>query len=116
MDHLGVVRPITKFCDAIYETKRIPEYIELAVRHAVSGIPGPSYLEIPMDIFMGNVEEEVVIPRIRTEPPRLSPDRTEVRNAIEVLRTAQRPMLMAGTSVKSYAARKKRLCRAGITV
>jgi acetolactate synthase-1/2/3 large subunit len=102
MDHLGVVRPITKFCDAIYQTKRIPEYIELAIRHAVSGIPGPSYLEIPMDIFMASVEEgeEIVIPKIRTQPPRLSPDRAEVRKAIDVLRVAQRPMLMAGTSVK----------------
>ena len=101
MDHLGVVRPITKYCDAIYQTKRIPEYIELAVRHAVSGIPGPAYLEIPMDIFMGSVEDEdVVIPRIRTEAPRLSPDQGEIRKAIDLLREARRPMLMAGTSVK----------------
>jgi acetolactate synthase-1/2/3 large subunit len=57
MDHIGVVRPITKFADAIYQTHRIPEYIELAIRHAVSGIPGPAYLEIPMDIFMGSVEK-----------------------------------------------------------
>jgi acetolactate synthase-1/2/3 large subunit len=101
MDHLGVVRPITKYCDAVYQTKRIPEYIELAIRHAVSGIPGPAYLEIPMDVFMGQAEEaEAPIPRIRTEPPRISPDREEVRNAIEILRSSQRPMLMAGTSVK----------------
>ena len=101
MDHLGVVRPITKYCDAIYQTRRIPEYIELAIRHAVSGIPGPAYLEIPMDIFMGGVEEsEVRIPRIRTAPPRLSPDRDAVREALELLQRAERPMLMAGTSVK----------------
>jgi acetolactate synthase-1/2/3 large subunit len=101
MDHLGVVRPITKYCDAVYQTKRIPEYIELAIRHAVSGIPGPAYLEIPMDVFLGEAEEsESPVPRIRTEPPRLSPDRVEVRNAIELLKNAQRPMLMAGTSVK----------------
>ncbi len=101
MDHLGVVRPITKYCDAIYQTKRIPEYIELAIRHAVSGIPGPAFLEIPMDIFMGSVEDsDVHIPKIRTEPPRLSPDQDEVRRALELLRTARRPMLMAGTSVK----------------
>ncbi|MEZ4332309.1 MAG: thiamine pyrophosphate-binding protein [Myxococcota bacterium] len=101
MDHLGVVRPITKYCDAVYQTKRIPEYIELAIRHAVSGIPGPAFLEIPMDIFMGAVDEqEVVVPRIRTEPPRLSPDPDEVRRALELLREARRPMLMAGTSVK----------------
>jgi acetolactate synthase-1/2/3 large subunit len=101
MDHIGVVRPITKFADAIYQTHRIPEYVELAIRHAVSGIPGPAYLEIPMDVFMGQAEwEQAPIPRIRTEPPRLSPDRAEVRRAIELLAAAKRPMLMAGTSVK----------------
>jgi acetolactate synthase-1/2/3 large subunit len=88
MDHVGVMR-------------RIPEYIELAIRHAVSGIPGPSYLEIPMDIFMASVEDDQVsIPRIRSESPRLSPDRDQVREAIELLARSERPMLMAGTSVK----------------
>ncbi len=100
MDHIGVVRPITKFADTIYQTHRIPEYIELAIRHAVSGIPGPAFLEIPMDVFMGVVKQEVVIPRIRTSSPRLSPDRESVREALEILRNAERPMVMAGTSVK----------------
>ncbi len=101
MDHIGVVRPITKFADAVYQTYRIPEYIELAIRHAVSGIPGPAFLEIPMDVFMGSVEDDkIFIPRIRTAPPRLSPDREAVREALGLLRGARRPMLMAGTSVK----------------
>jgi acetolactate synthase-1/2/3 large subunit len=101
MDHIGVVSPIVKFADAALQTQRIPEYIELAIRHAVSGIPGPSYLEIPMDVFAGSVEEEQVhIPRICTEPPRLAPDRAAVRRALECLTAARRPMLMAGTSVK----------------
>ncbi|MDP6980620.1 MAG: thiamine pyrophosphate-binding protein [Myxococcota bacterium] len=101
MDHIGVMRPITKYADACYESYRIPEYIELAVRHAISGTPGPAFLEIPMDIFMGQVaDEEVVVPRIRTTAPRISPDRTEVRSALEELSRAERPMLMAGTSVK----------------
>jgi len=101
MDHIGVMRPITKWADAVFETKRIPEYIELGIRHAVSGIPGPAFLEIPMDIFMGQTEwENAPIPRVRTDPPRLSPDRAEVREAIAMLAKAKRPMLMAGTSVK----------------
>jgi len=101
MDHIGVVRPITKYADAIYQTHRIPEYVELAIRHAVSGTPGPAYLEIPMDVFMGQCEwEQARMPKIRTDPPRLSPDRAEVRRAIELLAAAERPMLMAGTSVK----------------
>jgi acetolactate synthase-1/2/3 large subunit len=101
MDHLGVVAPITKYRDAVYTTSRIPEFIELAIRHAVSGIPGPAYLEIPMDTWNNQVEwEDAPIPLIRTSPPRLSPDRDEVRQAIEILQAAERPMLMAGTSVK----------------
>jgi acetolactate synthase-1/2/3 large subunit len=101
MDHIGVVKPITKYADAVYQTHRIPEYIELAIRHAVSGIPGPAFLEIPMDVFMGSAEEEdAPIPRIRTRSPRLSPDRDEVRKAVELLAAAERPMLMSGTSVK----------------
>jgi len=101
MDHIGVMRPITKYADACYQTHRIPEYVELAIRHAVSGIPGPSYLEIPMDVFMGQAEwEDAPVPRIRPAPPRIQPDRDYVRQAVEVLAEVQRPMLMAGTSVK----------------
>jgi len=101
MDHIGVVRPITKYADAVYQTPRVAEYVELAIRHAVSGVPGPAYLEIPMDVLMQTVEEDSVqVPRIRTEAPRLSPDRDHVREAIEILQGAERPMLMAGTSVK----------------
>jgi len=101
MDHIGVMRPITKYADACFESYRIPEYVELAIRHAISGTPGPAFLEIPMDIFMGQVaDEEVAVPRIRTTAPRISPDRDEVRKALDLLTAAERPMLMAGTSVK----------------
>ncbi len=111
MDHIGVMRPITKYADAVYQTHRIPEYIELAIRHAVSGIPGPAYLEIPMDVFMGQAEEaQVTFPRIRTEPPRISPDRDEVRRAIALLERAKRPLLMAGTSVK-WSRASAAMCR-----
>ena len=95
MDHIGVMRPITKYADAVYQTHRIPEYIELAIRHAVSGIPGPSYLEIPMDVFMASCDEDKApVPNIRTTSPRISPDRDEVRNALDVLQQCERPMLM----------------------
>ncbi len=44
MDHVSVMKPITKWADACYDTRRIPEYIEIAIRYAVSGVPGPSFL------------------------------------------------------------------------
>jgi acetolactate synthase-1/2/3 large subunit len=101
MDHVSLMRPITKWSDACYDTRRIPEYIEMAIRHAVSGVPGPSFLEIPMDVLGGRVEESrVTFPRIETEAPRLVADRKSIVSAVEILAQAKRPVLMAGTSVK----------------
>ncbi|MBI2424798.1 MAG: hypothetical protein HYV27_18350 [Candidatus Hydrogenedentes bacterium] len=100
MDHVSLMRPITKWADACYETERIPEYIELAIRHAVSGIPGPVFLELPMDVLMGEARWEVPSPKIQTAPPRISPDRNAVSAALELLQAAKQPMMMVGTSVK----------------
>ena len=101
MDHVSVMRPITKWADACYDTKRLPEFVEIAVRHAVSGIPGPAFLEVPMDVLMGEAEfDQAWFPKTRSVPPRLAPDRSDVLAALEVLRHARRPMLMAGTGVK----------------
>jgi len=101
MDHVGVMKPITKWADACYQTKRIPEYIGLAVRHAVSGIPGPSFLEIPMDVLMGGAEfEDTWFPDMSSQAPVTLADRGSLLRALEVLRAAERPIMMAGTGVK----------------
>jgi acetolactate synthase-1/2/3 large subunit len=101
MDHVGVMRPITKWADTCYETQRIPEYIELALRNAVSGVPGPSFLEIPTDVLMGQAElEDSWFPTFRTVPAPLSPARSDVLAALELLARAERPIAMAGTGVK----------------
>jgi acetolactate synthase-1/2/3 large subunit len=107
MDHVSVMRPITRWADSCYDTRRIPEYIEIAVRHAVSGIPGPSFLEIPVDTLMGQAElDEVWFPKIQSVPPRAHPETSSVLAALELLRHAKHPVLMAGTSVKwSHASR-----------
>ena len=70
MDHLGVVQADHEVLRRrLRDASAFPEYIELAIRHAVSGIPGPAYLEIPMDIFMGTRPRggrRAPVPRIRT--------------------------------------------------
>ena len=109
MDHISMMRPITKWAGAVYETERIPEFIELAIRHAVSGIPGPSYLEIPMDILMNEAGWEVDSPRIQTAPPRIGPERKRAVEALELIQAAKKPMMMVGTSVKWSSAQQELL-------
>jgi len=101
MDHVGVMKPITKWADACYDTRRIPDYIELAIRHAVSGNPGPAFLEIPMDVLSAEAEvDQVRFPKMRPEAPLLTPAESDVLQALEVLANAKKPVMMAGTSVK----------------
>ncbi|MFV0260389.1 MAG: thiamine pyrophosphate-binding protein [Acidimicrobiales bacterium] len=101
MDHVAVMKPITKWADACYRTERIPEYIELAVRTALSGVPGPSFLEIPMDVLHAPVDESAVtMPRFRDYRVAAAAAPEAIEAAAEVLAGAERPMLMAGTALK----------------
>jgi len=101
MDHVGLMKPITKYSDACYETHRIAEYVELAVRHALSGIPGPSFLEIPMDVLAGPVDEKrAMMPRFRDYRVAHSAPRAAAEEAADLLAGASRPLVMAGTSLK----------------
>lgn len=101
MDHVSLMKPITKWADSCYDTKRIPDYIEMGIRHAVSGNPGPAFLEIPIDVLSAEVEfDDVRFPTMRPTPPVLAPDLGSVEDALAVLKTAKRPVMMAGTSIK----------------
>ncbi|MPY91505.1 MAG: acetolactate synthase [Acidimicrobiia bacterium] len=101
MDHVSLMRPITKFADACYETRRIGEYVEQAVRTALSGVPGPAFLEIPMDVLSGPVDEaKAYLPPFRDYRVKHAAPRADVERAVTLLAGAERPLVMAGTSLK----------------
>ncbi len=100
MDHISVMRPITKWAEACYDPKRVGEYVEEAIRWALAGNPGPSYLEIPMDVLFGEVDESEVRCPTPMAPARTRPDLRLVEQAIATLKDAKTPMVMSGTGVK----------------
>jgi acetolactate synthase-1/2/3 large subunit len=100
MDHISVMKPITKWAEACYDPKRAGEYVEEAVRHALAGNPGPAYLEIPMDVLFGDVDENTVRCPTPLPPARVRPDARLVEAAVAMLKDAKLPMVMAGTGVK----------------
>jgi acetolactate synthase-1/2/3 large subunit len=50
MNHLDLVKSITKAAYRCSETERLAEYVSTAFRVATAGVPGPVYLEMPLDI------------------------------------------------------------------
>jgi acetolactate synthase-1/2/3 large subunit len=100
MDHISVMRPITKWAEACYAPDRAGEYVEEAVRYALNGNPGPAYLEVPMDVLFGAVDLATAACPAPLPPARTRPDQRMVEAAVEMLANAKRPMVMAGTGVK----------------
>jgi acetolactate synthase-1/2/3 large subunit len=98
LNQLDIVKPITKFARAVYETERLAEYTSMAFRHCLAGRPGPAYLEVPIDVFFGMVEEDTIVyPRNYRvkEGPAGNPE--AVDKAIELLNQADRPVVVAGS-------------------
>src|SRR5919204_6796559 len=69
LDHVGLMRPITKFAATVYHTERIPEMIGMAFRQAYNGRPGPVFVEIPRDVLDEQVDPALVVDpgKYRTE-------------------------------------------------
>ena len=82
-------------------SRRIPEFIAQAVRLAFSGRRGPVHLTIPIDVQEQNVDEDKVVfnkpARNRSSVSTLA-DPEQVRQAVELLHEAKRPLLLAGSA------------------
>jgi acetolactate synthase-1/2/3 large subunit len=100
IDQVAIMRPITKWADRIYDARRIPEIVATAFRQATTGRPGPVYLDLPGDILGEKVDEEKVTfpPAWRTLPRPLG-DMAAIREAIDLLARAERPVLLGGSGV-----------------
>lgn len=100
LDSLSLVKTVTKWARSGYEPKRVAEYVSMAFRQACSGRPGPAYLEFPMDIFFTKVEEsEVTLPVNYRTTARPQGDPAMVKKAVDLLLSAERPLIISGTGV-----------------
>ena len=99
-DSATFLKPVTKFSEQVKRVERIPEYVSIAFRHATSGVPGPVYLEIPIDIVGGSTDEESVrYPTIYRTDARAYGDPQYVQKVVDILRNAERPMVLAGSDI-----------------
>ena len=107
------MRPITKWSVQVPETRRIAEYIDAAFRVAQANVPGPVFLEMPLDLLMN-------WPRRRRPPcngaaPRAPAPRAAIPRAIaraaELLAQAERPCFLVGTQIR-WSPHARRACGA----
>ena len=102
MDQVAVFKPITKWAERCVDPKRIPELVGTAVRQALSGRPGPVYLDVPGDVLYKEVDEaDVVYPDPEHTLGRARPrgDPGLIHEAIDLLGKAERPIVITGSGI-----------------
>jgi len=101
IDQVAIMRPVTKWAERCYETRRIPEIIDMAFRMAWSGKPGPVYVDLPTDVLLGTVDEDKVVWPRHTGPSRTRPlaDAGQIAAAVDVLAAAKKPVVLSGSGV-----------------
>jgi acetolactate synthase-1/2/3 large subunit len=101
MNHVELMRPITKWAISVPEGRRIPEYLAMAFRTATTGMPGPVFLEMPIDqLFDSYEEEQIRFPtRYRTEAG-VAGDPSHIEQALALIKQAQHPVALVGTQLR----------------
>lgn len=95
VDTLTVMRSCSKWVGKVSHTHRIADRLDTAFRQAVSGLPGPAYLEIACDILLGTTREDVTYSMPRTDAiPCGHPE--DIRRAARLLAGAKAPVMVIG--------------------
>jgi acetolactate synthase-1/2/3 large subunit len=101
MNHVELMRPITKWAAAVPEGRRLAEYVSMAFRVATTNVPGPVYLEMPLDQLLSNYDEEqVVFPKQYRTEAGIAGDPVYVERALELVLKAQRPVALVGSQLR----------------
>lgn len=117
LDTVTLLRPVTKASRPLLSASRTQATLSDLLRIAVSGRPGPVHLSVPGDLWRQATSiEPTRLPRTRPRPT----DPRSIRAAIDLLRQAQRPVLLAGYGVVQSQAHEELLglakCFAGLRV
>src|SRR6266849_3779373 len=100
VEQVDLLKPITKGAWTVSDTRQIPEVLTTAIRTALTGRPGPVFVEIPVDLLMTTVEDRLApIPAAYVHRRPLAPDQESIKKLAGLLSKAERPIVMAGSGV-----------------
>lgn len=112
MDQLAIAKPLCKAAYRILHVEDIGIGIARAIRAAVSGRPGGVYLDLPAKLFPQVMDAEAgakSLVQVIDAAPRQLPAPESVERALEVLKTAKRPLIILGKGA-AYAQADDAIC------
>ena len=99
MDQLAIARPLCKAAYRVLHAEDIGIAVARAIRAAVSGRPGGVYLDLPAQLLGQVMDAEAgrqSLVKVVDPAPRQLPAPDAVARALEVLKGAERPLIILG--------------------
>ena len=99
MDQLAIAKPLCKAAFRVLHAEDIGVGIARAIRAAVSGRPGGVYLDLPAKLFaqtMDAVAGKNSLIKVVDPAPRQIPAADAVQRALDLLKSAKRPLILLG--------------------
>jgi oxalyl-CoA decarboxylase len=99
MDQLAIAKPVAKAAYRVLHAGDIGVGIARAIRAAVSGRPGGVYLDLPAKLFAQSIDAAAgrgSLIRVVDPAPRQVPASDAVQRALDLLRSAKKPLIVLG--------------------
>jgi benzoylformate decarboxylase len=101
-DLVGMARPVTKYATRVVHPGSVLRVLRRAVQVAMTPPRGPVFVALPMDV-LDQPNDEPVVPATIPDT-RVGPAEDLLARAVELLRAAQRPVILAGDGVVTAGA------------
>jgi oxalyl-CoA decarboxylase len=99
MDQLAIAKPLCKAAYRVLHAEDIGIAMARAIRSAVSGRPGGVYLDLPAKLFAQTMDAEAgrkSLVKVVDPAPRQIPAPDAVKRALDLLKSAKRPLILLG--------------------
>jgi oxalyl-CoA decarboxylase len=99
MDQLAIAKPLCKAAFRVLHAQDIGIGLARAIRAAVSGRPGGVYLDLPAKLFsqvMNADAGQKSLVKVIDAAPEQIPSPSSVKRALDVLKSAKRPLIILG--------------------
>lgn len=102
VDIIEIAKPLTKYAEMVRDPEKIRWCLEKAYHEAISGRPGPVWLDIPLDVQAAQINEEKLVGYVPEKKELF--DRGKVKKQISeiagLLEKADRPVFVAGNGIR----------------
>jgi len=102
VDMIGISRPCVKHNFLVKDVNKLAETLKKAFYVATTGRPGPVVVDIPKDVTDPNIKVPYKYPKkisMRSYNPAVSGHKGQIKKAVELLLSAQKPVIYSGGGV-----------------